>query len=97
MSGLPSNMAEVRDVFPSDITRRSHHVKCSHFLECSTLGIFQCFSRVRHAQLKPLFVDCKENGSTVLQSNFVRNTNDFVCVTNDLFVITNALLRTMSS
>ena len=46
---------------------------------------------------KQLLVGCKQNGSTMSQSKFVRNANDFVCITNDLFVITNAVLLAVSS
>ena len=35
---------------------------------------------------KQLFVACKENSSMVLPSNFVGNTNDFLCITNNFLV-----------
>ena len=33
-----------------------------------------------------MFVACKENGSMVLRSNSVGNTNNFLCITNNLLV-----------
>ena len=43
------------------------------------------FHSVIHSQPKS-YKAGKENGSMVLRSNFVVNTNDFLCVTNNLLV-----------
>ena len=54
-----------------------------HFKCTTSLALAWC------AQLKPykqLLVACAENGSMVLQSHFVGNTNDYLCIINNFLV-----------